>query len=68
MLWGMWEGVVGRVRTLLAEWDLVKSRAEQDERALEAARRLDADEVARRADERGAERAAESEAEATDRP
>ena len=45
MIWGMWEGIVGRIRTQLAEWDIVKSAADREQRALDSARQLDAAEV-----------------------
>jgi len=52
VIWGMWEGIVGRIRTQLAEWDIVKSAADREQRALDSARQLDAAEVGRRADAR----------------
>lgn len=55
MIWGMWEGIVGRIRTQLAEWDIVKSAADREQRALDSARQLDAAEVGRRADARSVE-------------
>lgn len=55
MIWGMWGGIVGRIRTQLAEWDIVRSAADREQRALESARQLDAAEVGRRADARSVE-------------
>ena len=55
MIWGMWEGIVGRIRTQLAEWDIVQSAADREQRALDSARQLDAAEVGRRADARSVE-------------
>jgi len=51
----MWEGIVGRIRTQLAEWDIVQSAADREQRALDSARQLDAAEVGRRADARSVE-------------
>jgi len=55
VIWGMWEGIVGRIRTQLAEWDIVKSAADREQRALDSARQLDAAEVGHRADARSVE-------------
>lgn len=53
---GLFNAIAGKVRAQVAEWRLGASRSEADERALAAARELDADEVGRRADARAAER------------
>jgi hypothetical protein len=34
----MWEGIVGRIRTQLAEWDIVQSAADREKRAFDSAR------------------------------
>lgn len=52
MIYGIWEGIVGRVRTQLVAWDLIRRTAEQEESDLDHARDLDAVEVGRRADAR----------------
>lgn len=54
MIWGMWDGIVGRVRTQLAEWDIARTRAQREQFELKNARELDAAEVGRRADLRRA--------------
>ena len=59
MIWGMWDGLVGRIRTQLAEWDMARTSAQREQRELETARELDAAEVGRRADARRVEREAQ---------
>jgi len=45
-----------RFRAFLAELGIARSAQDREERALEQARRLDADEVGRRADDRASNR------------
>ena len=59
MIWGMWDGLVGRIRTQLAGWDMARTSAQREQRELETARELDAAEVGRRADARRVEREAQ---------
>jgi hypothetical protein len=49
-------GAAGRVRAIVAELKMRLSAADREQRALERARQLDAEEVGRRADRRQAER------------
>ena len=49
-------GIAAWIGARLAEWIIARSSLEQEARALDAARQLDADEVGRRADRRRQER------------
>lgn len=67
MIWGMWTGIVGRIRTQLAASDLARRASEREQRELETARQLDADEVGRRADEHRVEREAQAQSDSPTR-
>lgn len=61
-------GIAARIRAQMAEWSLVRSQGDEQDKALESARQLDADEVGRRADRRQAEREAPVDPAASDEP
>ena len=64
----MWTGIVGRIRTQLAASDLARRAAEREQRELETARELDADEVGRRADAHRVEQEAQAQSNSSTRP
>ena len=67
MIWGMWTGIVGRIRTQLAALDLTQRAAEREQRELETARELDADEVGQRADAHRVEQEAQAQSDSSTR-